>query len=111
MRDLNKIEWKEWWRNVEGAVSLDNGFHYVYRNPDYWFFDIDPEDSWQEQIDEENDPRYVHQDELFDNREDAVEAAKEWCREAEDDLIAKKVALGIYKFRCDECDAELDDDY
>jgi hypothetical protein len=100
------VVWKKWWRHVEGEVSLDNGFQFN-EGDDYWYFDVDPNDSWQEQIPEEGDSRYMHVDELFDNKEDAVEAAKEWLEEAEDELIGKQIALGVYKRRCEECD----DDY
>ena len=112
MKDYYKIEWKEWWRHVEGEVSFDKGFRYVYRDSDHWYFDVDPDDCWQEQIDEENDPRYMHVDELFDNERDATEAAKEWLRNAEDELNDKKSRLGLYSRvrRCDECDAEIEDE-
>lgn len=87
------ITWKKWWRHVEGVASEDNGFSY---GDDYWYFDVDPDDMWQEQIPDEGDSRYMHVDDLFDNKEDATEAAKEWCLEQEGSLIQKMRDLGIW---------------
>lgn len=87
--------WKKWWRTVEGVVSEDKGFQ-SDADPDYWYFDVDPEDQWQDPIPEEGDPRYMHVDDLFDNETDAIETAKEWCLEQEGSLTRKMRDLGIW---------------
>lgn len=89
---MNDIVWKWWWRNVEGAVSHDEGFSFS-RDPDYFYFDIDPE-TQDEQI-SEDDPRYCHVDELFDTEEAAYEAAVEWCQKEQVILHNKMKELGI----------------
>lgn len=87
--------WKKWWRAVEGVVSQDKGFSFK-SDSDYWYFDVDPEIDWNEQIPEEGDSRYMHVDDLFTNKEDATKAAEEWCLEQESELIDKMDALGMW---------------
>lgn len=87
-----KVEWKLWWRHVDGVVSCDNGFH-LDRDPDYWYFNIDPKTQW-EQI-SEDDPNYVHVDDLFVCEEDAKQEAIDWCYHEEDLLNVKMQRLGI----------------
>lgn len=88
-----KLEWKEWWRHLNGEAKLEKAFSFS-DDTDWWYFNIDPE-TQSEPIDDEDEDR-VHVDDLFDNEEDAREAAIEWCLEQEDDLIRKMTTLSIW---------------
>lgn len=106
---MSAVEWKKWWRSVDGEVSFDNGFHFD-RDPDIWYFDIDPE-TQQEQLDD-SDPRMVHVDYLYDNEAEAKAEAIEWCDQQEEELIGKMQALGIWSGRSlnREEDEDMNDD-
>lgn len=80
--------WKWWFRNDRGEVKYQEGFA-QYDSPDYFLFEVDPNDMNQEQIDEYNDPRYVHVDNLFDNEKDAREAALKYLNKQLKDINRK----------------------
>lgn len=86
-----KIEWKEWWRHVEGEVLCQRGFHMPHNDPDWWYFNIDPE-TQSEQIDDD-DPDRVHEDDLFENESDARAEAHEWLVNAQKELNEKVARL------------------
>lgn len=88
-----KITWKDWWRHLDGEARFEKAFSFA-DDSDWWYFNIDPE-TQSEQIDDDDEDR-VHVDDLFDNEEDAREAAVEWCLEQEDELISKMSALSIW---------------
>jgi len=56
-----EIEWLTYWRVIDGDVVKSMGF----MRDDCVYFDIDPE-THQTPVDEENDPRVVHVDDIYE---------------------------------------------
>lgn len=90
------LVWRECWRVVDGDVTKVRGFE----RDDYVYFGIDP-DAQEEQIDERNDPRIVHVDDIcegngvfeLEREDDAKRYAARWLSDRLDVYQLKRVRL------------------